>query len=625
MTTTISINDIYQAIAALDPSGAYKQISYDLTAQNSLSQTQWWTFIPYGEWNNPLTTPTPSPFESAVIQSIQNVSLDAWGNECFIDISHLGASEDSVQAFFADKASGIATVIIGLINKLATHVKVTIRYIIGDAQTTYDQDGFVQALLSGPAITHDNVRLYIGSFTPGIELSEVAQTSGAQALESGANAMWDLLTSALEEYSPEFRRLIKGFESEITSWTKRFVNEINLGSGSWNHSKIFAINGRPLLIGGANYWSDYATGSTSPFDLAMSITGDAAIASHKFADYLWQYLNSIPPTDRTSWRRAKNLSLPNSPFTYDKAPMSPDFPSNTGQLAALFVGKNGIWSNTDLQLPATLFDAIRDFLINLLAVVVETHFNDHLDIIPFVTKTLSEENPEFVKALNDVGINPSAWASRNARNYAISQAQESLRFSQQKFVLDDQIADSQDFRDFICEINALLELKWDGFLWPYDTMMALGYALTNMEQNTGSVTGVQIVCSYLQGAQGGYNDSVSVEQFTDKLAEIMAGMRTLGYINPSGDIPSLIQEFLVYKRIAASNAGLGNHSKLVIVDDAVCYIGSDNAYPCYNQEFGIWIDDQTSINALVNGFWDPSFSFAQPPLLPEAIYELPCG
>ncbi|MGC2234929.1 MAG: hypothetical protein WA584_02040 [Pyrinomonadaceae bacterium] len=48
----------------------------------------------------------------------------------------------------------------------------------------------------------------------------------------------------------------------------------------------------------------------------------------------------------------------------------------------------------------------------------------------------------------------------------------------------------------------------------------------------------------------------------------------------------------------------GNHSKMVIVDDSLCYIGSDNAYPSFNQEFGIWIDDQPSIQSLITNYWD---------------------
>ena len=49
---------------------------------------------------------------------------------------------------------------------------------------------------------------------------------------------------------------------------------------------------------------------------------------------------------------------------------------------------------------------------------------------------------------------------------------------------------------------------------------------------------------------------------------------------------------------------LRNHSKVVIVDESLCYIGSDNAYPSVlDAEFGAWLEDPAATASLVEGFW----------------------
>jgi phosphatidylserine/phosphatidylglycerophosphate/cardiolipin synthase-like enzyme len=47
-----------------------------------------------------------------------------------------------------------------------------------------------------------------------------------------------------------------------------------------------------------------------------------------------------------------------------------------------------------------------------------------------------------------------------------------------------------------------------------------------------------------------------------------------------------------------------NHNKVYCVDKKLLYIGSDNPYPNYNEEHGIWIDDAKAIT----GWYDANFS-----------------
>jgi phosphatidylserine/phosphatidylglycerophosphate/cardiolipin synthase-like enzyme len=40
-----------------------------------------------------------------------------------------------------------------------------------------------------------------------------------------------------------------------------------------------------------------------------------------------------------------------------------------------------------------------------------------------------------------------------------------------------------------------------------------------------------------------------------------------------------------------------NHCKVTCVDRKLLYVGSDNSYPNYNEEHGIWIEDQAAIES----------------------------
>lgn len=616
MTQQISISDMYKAISSLDSEGVFRQVSYNLTAHNALEKDAWWVFIPYGQWSVYPAAPNPSPFESAVLQAIPTASA----GECFIDIMHLsGASKN----FFVDPAAKkkIVDLLAGFINALPTNVTPIVRYLQGDPKSTPDpsQSGIVHALFDGNPIKHPNAWFYYGSFNPGLQFvtgkPEDTIEENRQRLEAKARKLWERLVDEIKKHSDEFYQEVKKIEPEITSWIARFIEQVLIEPVSWNHGKMFAVNGKNLVTAGGNYWDDYITGRTWLFDMGMSITGDAAIDAHQFANYLWRYLGTIPATDKYSRSMGNLLTNPISQFKDAKAPIYSNFPQNGGSIAALSVGKNGNWPSQTLGFPAQIFDAVRDFILNVLAVIAEKYFSQQLDLVAFFAKTLSDDNPDFRALLKDAGINPAAWASRYAKNYAVSRAQSSVRFNQQKFVMDDLAHGSPAYMQLVAEINKYAHVKWKGYIWPYDLMMALGYALSNISNNNSAAgAGVEIVASCPSAAQGGYQDPVTAAEFTTKLTEVMGGMQALQYIKPKGAITDIISKHFAYKRIDTSttNPAHGNHSKMVLVDDLVCYIGSDNAYPSYNEEFGIWIDDAPSIQSLIDQYWNGLWTFAKP-------------
>lgn len=366
------------------------------------------------------------------------------------------------------------------------------------------------------------------------------------------------------------------------------------------------------MTAGGNYWPGYTTGQTWLFDMGMTAAGDVAVDAHRFANYLWGYLSDIPPTDTASWSMGNLLTRGVHHFTSASAPSYDDSPQNGGDIAMLSVGKNGNWPGQQ-GFPMQIFDAVRDFTLNVLVAVCEAHMGGDLDLVVLAARAFGDDNDDFRSLLSEAGIHPAAWASRYARNFAVSQARDVVRLSQQKLVMDDLVFDKVPaYLELVQEINRRLRTGWNGYIWPYDTMMALSSALSNMSRNPpDSTPGVQIVTS-TPSTQWGYEDPVTAEKFAGRLSGVMAAMLNLGYIHPDGLIPDVLGRLLSYRRVddSADKPVHANHSKMVIVDDAVCYIGSDNAYPAYLEEFGVWIDDRTAIRDLVERYWTEFWSFA---------------
>lgn len=620
----ISLDDLYQAIRVIDPDEAYKQITHNLTKNNTLSSDKpWWVFSPYGSWNEPLTLPTPSPLEHAVLQAIPG---GGEANECFIDITNL---EQGDAVFFTDQYGNIVQALANFINSLPSTVTPVIRYLLGFSRHQRPQDdGFVKALYDGNRFKHPTARLYCGNFSPSFPyITDGRMTTDVlpggtvngiiKWLEDEIRRLWDWFKGEVRKYASEMYRELQKMESVIIPWIKRYIH-ISPLPVSWNHAKIFAVNGKNLVTGGANYWSAYATGKEHDFvfDLSMSINGGAAVDAHAYADYFWGYLWNIPPTDEISWCQTNLLKDDIGRFQHPEQmiPMYTATPAHAGNISALSVAKNGNWPSHYLGVPAQIFDAIRDFILNLVAAVLQQH---HLGSgwITLAVKLLDDDNEEFRKILQDAGISPAAWMSRHIRNVAVARAQRCVRMSQQTFV-QDAVKMSSEFKKLLGEINSYLGTNWDGCFWPYDTMMALGYALANISNRKAGTAdcGVELVVSTTNAAQGGYQDNTTAAAFKDKLAGIMSVMHDLGYIKLTGSSKDVIKNFLAYKRIDdnLTNPKHATHAKLAVVDDSVCYIGSDNAYPSYNQEFGLWIDDRDSINAFIKDYWNHLWNFAQP-------------
>ena len=81
---------------------------------------------------------------------------------------------------------------------------------------------------------------------------------------------------------------------------------------------------------------------------------------------------------------------------------------------------------------------------------------------------------------------------------------------------------------------------------------------------------------------------------------------------PMDAIDKVVDEKFKVRRVLGGGKLYCNHCKIVCVDDRMLYIGSDNAYPSYNQEHGMWVENTDAVKAWKNKFWNENWKRATP-------------
>lgn len=58
-------------------------------------------------------------------------------------------------------------------------------------------------------------------------------------------------------------------------------------------------------------------------------------------------------------------------------------------------------------------------------------------------------------------------------------------------------------------------------------------------------------------------------------------------------------------------AAFANHSKFLMIDDRLFYVGSENFYPVSLQEYGVFINDATAAKQMKSDYWDKLWQYSQ--------------
>ena len=95
--------------------------------------------------------------------------------------------------------------------------------------------------------------------------------------------------------------------------------------------------------------------------------------------------------------------------------------------------------------------------------------------------------------------------------------------------------------------------------------------------------------------------------------EAMAWTDQLPVFTDPLDVASIVKTKFQIRRSVLNGKDVHRlHDKIACVDRKVLYFGSDNAYPQYNQQFGVWIEDEKSIETWIGGYYDGLWQRATP-------------
>lgn len=357
----------------------------------------------------------------------------------------------------------------------------------------------------------------------------------------------------------------------------------SLTTGSWNHSKIVAVDGDAAIVGGVNYWAgNYLQKKNPVTDVAMQVMGPAAGMAVNFTNVLWQYTcTTLAGTSGFLYATmAKTDSVPDCPATgvgtgvgTGVVPAAPSAPTTATtarspvqtSVPVLALGETGqgvvTVAGADKR-PAGVTDA-------------------DLKMANCITSSFDWTND----STNFDAVNPGSVGLRAL----VQSAKSSIFISQQDLI-------------GICPPQALYDVRLFKTL---ATKLAAGVRVTIVVSNPGAqVDGddysngavlsdiVKYLTPYVVQAAGGQEKA-----HTALCAHLdLAPLRTSeadGWANATGAeaLPSL-------------------HSKVVMVDKEAFYIGSQNLYSAYLQEFGYMVDDHAAATTLYNEMLGPEWRYS---------------
>ncbi|UXH76568.1 hypothetical protein [Roseateles amylovorans] len=613
--------DLYKMLSSIDPKGQAVGKSYALTQGNRLTPN-FWASAPFGAWSNYPHHPTVSPFSQALKDAVQlGIVAGQTSKRCFIDLFNL---QQGTAGLFDDPALNPTPLrqLADFINALPAAATPTLRYVTGFPDTTaFAPDPLVRSLFAPGLIRHPKATVYMAAYQPNVVRSEFHPGDFSKLLEALLDFGFKAVSEADASLYGASMQAVAGLRGTIKLLFEMMLSQAHFPAVTWNHSKIFAMNGAALVTGGINYWADYYASRprTTVLDLSLQMDGDAAVSAHRFADESWTYFNGLPSWDTGSW--AKSAVIANGLSSFKDTRQTPlfgqydsfqaysdnqmrhlaDYGPFASGASILAVGKTGQWPD-NTGLPSQYVDAMRDLLIAMVEAIGQSRQgNAGLGLAAYLAHRLDEvTQPDFAAMLAAQSVNPAHWASRTARVVASASATQVLRLSQQSLV-DAYAAGSAAFRALVKVFNTMCGTDWDGWVWPWDLLNGTAVGCSRMLQAKGAAQ-IQLIMSY---GDSGWSDSGTPITYKARLAASLRMLAATGTIAPIADIPGLVERSVDYRRVSPGITNDGNHAKAVIVDNSLAYIGSDNAYPNYNLQFGTWLDDANAVRRLVDNYWQP--------------------
>ena len=334
---------------------------------------------------------------------------------------------------------------------------------------------------------------------------------------------------------------------------------------SWNHSKIVAADGRVALAMGINLWEKSYLQSTNPVtDVGAVVEGPAAATAERFLDVLWRSVCKHPGKGLSYW----NTVIPADGGTGGcPATMTPDPTPGTGTVRVLAVGRSGY---------------IKDGRVTGRKDWFSPSWWDSYDsgcVLPPLPNTMNGD---------------SAWDGRNPSDTAlralVMSAKSRVVVGQQELTFGCATSASYDLR----LIDALARKVADGVRTRIVISNANGSINSTETYSADPALAQKVLMKRLVKITG----SKAKANAAACKSLIVAPFRySLNATWPDGKEPAL-------------------HGKVIAVDDAAFYVGSQNAYPNQLPEFGFIVEDPVAMHDFRRDYLEPMLKYSRQAALP---------
>lgn len=78
----------------------------------------------------------------------------------------------------------------------------------------------------------------------------------------------------------------------------------------------------------------------------------------------------------------------------------------------------------------------------------------------------------------------------------------------------------------------------------------------------------------------------------------------------------------IYPKVPAARE---NHAKLMIIDDELYVVGSDNLYPGHLSEFNYVVEGKKAVEELITKYWQQVWKYSSPHVFPKLNQDLYCS
>ena len=328
---------------------------------------------------------------------------------------------------------------------------------------------------------------------------------------------------------------------------------------SWNHSKIIAVDSKTAIVGGHNLWEGAYGDVANPIsDVSMRLIGPASESAHVFADLLWDFACtwSTGVVNDTFY-----VDIERTPAMGNACPKTHSTVSTASQGNATVMALGGLGFGMDVP------GGDRGGL---------TKANDSSADCSFLFKDYYNNDKSYTVA------NPEEEGLRTL----IRSAQESVFISQQDLIAP-------------C-VPPVANAYYDARL--FDVLA------DKLLQDVK----VQIVTSTpgaKQSIVAPYSNMKKMSDITDILVRKVKSRGNLSSSNAKAKICQNLQ--LAPLRIASgvgtwSNGNsIGNHAKVISVDQAAFYVGSKNLYPATLQDFGYIVEETEAAKTFYEEYQTP--------------------